>query len=56
MAKAKEPENKHCGICQYSVFNTVWGEYKCTKKCRYVYKPDEEAKTCGDYKAKEKKE
>lgn len=50
MAKTKEPENRHCGLCEHSICSVLWGEYKCALKKRYVPNPDQEAKTCPDFK------
>ena len=51
-----EPKNKHCGLCEHSVFSVLWGEYKCAKTRRYVYHPNLEAKTCPNFKDRGKDE
>lgn len=42
-----------CTTCEHAVFDELWGEYKCKKKHRKVYKDAESAK-CEDYKKKGK--
>jgi hypothetical protein len=37
-----------CKTCANSVFDEIWGEYKCKKKCRVV-DPRQEV-DCTDYK------
>ena len=40
--------------CRYAILDTVWGEYKCTKKCHRLY-DTEECTKCEDYEAKDAK-
>lgn len=42
-----------CKACKYSIFDEVWGEYKCEVTRLFVYDRDFE---CEDYKARGKKE
>lgn len=46
-----------CKTCSHSVFDSIWGEYKCTVYCHKIYEP-EKTVTCEKYekdKDKEKK-
>ena len=40
--------------CKYAVLDTVWGEYKCTKKRHRLY-DEKECVECEHYKAKDAK-
>lgn len=31
------PIYQNCEKCKWSIFDPVWGEYKCKKKQRYIY-------------------
>lgn len=44
----------NCKICEHSVFDELWGEWKCKKRQTYIYRP-EVIDDCEDYK-KEKGE
>lgn len=40
-----------CKNCEYSIFDEVWGEYKCKVKNRIIYIPRSEY-TCKNWKEK----
>lgn len=37
-----------CKTCSHSVFDEIWGEYKCTVYCHRIYEP-EKMVTCERY-------
>ena len=46
----------HCKNCAHSVFDEIWGGWKCKLKLRWCY-PDGRDKDCDKYEQrKEKKE
>ena len=45
---------KNCKTCRYALLDETWGEYKCRKKQRKVYDPEEE-NNCVYYKSNIKK-
>ena len=40
-----------CKTCVNSVFDPLWGEYKCKKREIRIYKPSKQIE-CADYKEK----
>ena len=36
--------------CKYSIFNELWGEWKCKNLSHVLHEPDIQCSECPDYK------
>lgn len=39
----------HCSECNHSIFNALWGEFRCDITKRTVYNPSVQADICKDF-------
>lgn len=46
----------HCKECKNSVFDKVWGEFKCKKYMRRIYNPSYQPEVCPKFDERKKKE
>ena len=46
----------HCKECKHSVFDKVWGEFKCKKYMRRIYNPSYQPENCPKFEERKKKE